>query len=315
MNGSRSETLSLVVLAAGLGSRFGGSKQVAAVGPNGEALLDYAVYDAFRAGFRRVVFVVQRSFADEFHQRIGARIERSAGVSGKVAYAFQDLADLPAGCSPPDGRSKPWGTAHAVWCARQQVQGAFAVVNADDFYGRNAYVAMVEALGQHDGNDSDGRPRYALIGYPVDVTLSEHGAVTRAQCRTASDGSLVDVVERHRIQRRDGVIAWADEAGSWHALGPKTTVSMNFWGFTAQVFSQFEDLLTEFTGQQSGLDEFQLPTAVGQLVTRGQCRVDVLAAGREWFGMTYAPDQPLVEERIRQWIRQEHYPAALWPEA
>ncbi|MBU3665161.1 MAG: nucleotidyltransferase [Chthoniobacterales bacterium] len=291
---------SLLVLAAGMGSRYGGLKQLDPVGPGGETLLDYSVYDAIRAGFDRVVFLIRRDIEKEFRSQIGTRYEGRIAVD----YAFQQLDQLPAGHKPPAGRSKPWGTAHAIWCARNVITGPFAAINADDFYGQAAYRQLGSLL---QSAAPDARPaRFVMAGYRLDKTLSEHGTVARGICKVGPDGLLREIEEITDIARReDGRIACGDRV-----LADDTPVSMNFWGFTPQVFSFLEKSLTTFLDRSGTSEkaEHYIPSAVAEMIADARATVRVESTDSDWFGVTYRDDKPRVVESIRRLVRQGEYP-------
>ena len=291
---------SLLVLAAGMGSRYGGLKQLDPVGPGGETLLDYSVYDAVRAGFNRVVFLIRRDIEKEFRARIGTRYE------GKVAvdYAFQQLDELPAGYKPPAGRTKPWGTAHAIWCARDVIAGPFTAINADDFYGAAAYRRLGSLL---QSATPDARPaRFVMAGYRLDKTLSEHGTVARGICKVGPDSLLREIEELTDIARRpDGQIACGERV-----LAGDTPVSMNFWGFTPQVFPLLDKILVDFLARNGTSEkaEHYIPSAVAEMIAAGEAVVHVEPTDSDWFGVTYRDDKPRVVENIRRLVAQGIYP-------
>ena len=280
----------LLVLAAGMGSRYGGLKQLDPVGPKGETLLDYSVHDAIRAGFTRVVFLIRRDIEKEFREKVGARYDGKV----HVGYAFQELNDLPGGFSPPAGRTKPWGTAHAVWCARDVVAGNFAAINADDFYGAQTFRVMDEFLR---GTDANARPaQFAMAGFRLGRTLSEHGTVARGICDVGPDELLRSIEELTDIARQsDGEIA-----ASGRVFAEETPVSMNFWGFNPQVFPLLEKELLRFLVADGGSDkaEYYLPSAVTGMMESGEAQVRVLRTASDWFGVTYREDRERVVRSI-----------------
>lgn len=297
----------LIVMAAGMGSRFGGPKQMAGVGPSGEAPLEYSVHDALRSGFGKVVFVIRREMEGDFRERVGRRIEPIADVR----YAFQSLDDLPEGTAAPPGRQKPWGTGHAVLCCRDAVKENFAAVNADDFYGRESFEKLGGFL--RGARDESGVLAQAMVGFRVGNTLSPHGPVARGVCSVSPEGELLGVVERTRIQETEGRIAY-EEGGAWHPLPPDTVVSMNMWGFTPAVMGELEALFRAFLAGP-GRDpkaEFYLPEAVGALVRQGRARVRVLPTSETWFGVTYREDLPLYQAAVRERVARGEYPESLW---
>lgn len=294
----------LVVLAAGMGSRYGGLKQIDAVGPHDATLLDYSIFDAVRAGFGDVIFVIRRDIEDEFVDRVGAKYD--AIDHFEVRYAFQEIDDLPDGYDVPDGREKPWGTAHATLAARDLIDGPFAVVNADDFYGRRAYRQLADHL-------SRGAEEYAMVGFVLRDTLSPHGAVTRGVCRTADD-CLQAIEEISGVARHDEGAVYPGPDGEQRTLSGSETVSMNFWGFPASVLEHLESGLVEFLDEHGddSKAEYLLPDCVGELVAAGAARVRVLPGGGPWFGVTYQEDRPTVQQSIRKLIDAGEYPERLW---
>ncbi len=280
--------LTLVVLAAGMGSRYGGLKQLDPVGPSGEIILDYSVSDALKAGFTKVVFVIRRGMLDLFRDTVGSRYE------GKllIEYAFQDLEPLPGGRVAPPGRVKPWGTAHAVLVARTVVRGPFAVINADDYYGPSGFRELASFL------KSAQTGHYAMVGYQLDRTLSDYGSVSRGICRADEEGYLAEITERTAISRTgEGIIAEGNPP--FKLLGSEAT-SMNFWGFTPDVFGHLERLFDEFLEDREDdpKAEFYLPGAVSTLITSGEVTVKLLRSQDPWFGLTYPEDRPLVVEAL-----------------
>jgi NDP-sugar pyrophosphorylase family protein len=293
----------LLVLAAGLGSRYGGLKQLDPVGPAGETLLDYSVHDAIRAGFDRVVFLIRREIEDDFRAKIGVRYEGRISV----AYAFQQIDELPAGFVPPRGRTKPWGTAHAIWCARGTVAAPFAAINADDFYGADSFRQLGQFLS---AVDPAAQPAdFAMAGYRLEKTLSDHGSVARGICEVGPDGLLRGVEELTDLARRaDGVIT----AGHRTFL-PEVSVSMNFWGFTPQVFPLLENVLAAFLAREAGSEksECYIPSAVAEMIAHGSATVRVMPTAADWFGVTYREDRPRVVESIARLVASGSYPPSL----
>jgi UTP-glucose-1-phosphate uridylyltransferase len=291
----------LLVLAAGMGSRYGGLKQLDPVGPGGETLLDYSVHDAIRAGFDRVVFLIRRDIEQDFRDKVGVRYEGRIAVG----YAFQQLDDLPSGFTPPADRSKPWGTAHAVWCAREALHAPFAAINADDFYGADSFRQIGAFLSAVDPAAQPAT--FAMAGYRLDKTLSEHGTVARGICQVGSDGLLHGVEELTDLARRpDGAIASGDRT-----FPPDTPVSMNFWGFTPQIFPLLENVLRDFlaTHARSEKTECYIPSAVADMIAAGDATVRVLPTTADWFGMTYREDRPRVRQSIARLVEAGAYPA------
>jgi hypothetical protein len=289
----------LLVLAAGMGSRYGGLKQIDPVGPSGETVLDYAVYDARRAGFGRVVFVIRKDFEALFREKIGAR------YAGKIAvdYVFQSLDALPAGFAVPAGREKPWGTGHAVWCAREAVKENFAVINADDFYGADSFAQLGKFLTPKPVGMT---PEFAMVGFRVANTLSEHGAVSRGISVCDPNGHLLSITETHGITPAD--------VGAGRKYPDDQFVSMNCWGFTPALFgaldAQWREFLTTRGGEPKA--EFYLPGAVSEQIAHGQATVRVLPTASSWFGITYRDDKPRVMSAVAELVRRGDYPASLW---
>lgn len=297
----------LLVLAAGMGSRYGGLKQIDPVGPNGEIIIDYSIHDAIQAGFGKVVFVIRKDIEDEFRASVGSRFE---GVI-PVEYAFQDLEDLPAGYAVPKGRVKPWGTGHAILAARSLINVPFAAINADDFYGRAGYRLLGTHLSMaHDSAHID----HAMVGYVLRNTLSEHGSVSRGICECDGDGCLQDVVE-HVAVVPSGNDARSIADGSETSISGDTLVSLNFWGFTPSIFGQLESEFRDFLSTHGDQlkSEFFIPTVVGSLVNRGMANVTMLESPDRWFGITYPQDKSLVAENIRQLVDEGRYPQRLFP--
>lgn len=292
--------LTLVVLAAGMGSRYGGLKQVDPMGPSGETVLDYSVYDACRAGFTRVLFVIRREFEQVFRDQVGERFRGRM----KVDYAFQELDLLPSGFAVPEGRVKPWGTGHAVWCAREALSGPFAVVNADDFYGAGSFAQLAGFL-QKTGEGLAVLPEWAMVGFPLVNTLSEHGAVSRGVCAVDERGRL------RGIEEHTGIVA--DEVGPGRRYAPETTVSMNCWGFSGDFLPLLDERLRAFLAVHGGeaKAEFYLPFAVNELMAAGKAAVRVLPTSDSWFGVTYREDKPRVQAAIGGLVGRGLYPSPL----
>jgi hypothetical protein len=303
---------SLLVMAAGMGSRYGGLKQVEPFGPNGELLLDYSVYDALRAGVARLVFVIRRDFESVFRERVGRRFEGRAAVE----YVFQDMDLLPGGKRAAMTREKPWGTGHAVWCAQGSLSGPFIAINADDFYGADAFAHMTLFFGETGGLALvGGRARFAMAGYRLADTLSEHGTVSRGVCRVDARGRLVAIEEMTAIEATaDGAGVAREAGGGTLTLAPDTTVSMNCWGFTPAIFALLEDALAQFLDAR-GADpkaEFYLPAAVAAGIVSGRATVDVLPVRASWFGVTHRDDKPRVISALGRLIDAGLYPRQLW---
>ena len=289
-------SLTLVVLAAGMGSRYGGLKQIDPVGPGGETVLDYAVFDALRAGFTRVVFVIRRDFEAIFREKIGARYAGRADVD----YVFQSLEALPPGFTPPAGREKPWGTGHAVWCARAALGENFAVINADDFYGADSFAQLARFLAPARGGD------FAMVGFRLANTLSEHGVVSRGVTAAGPDPALHSIVEHTGIA--------PEEVGPGRKFSGEEIVSMNCWGFTPALFAGLDPQFREFLAARGGepKSEFYLPAAVSAMIGRGGAQVRVLPTASTWFGVTYREDKPRVQAAIAGLVQAGLYPEKLW---
>lgn len=291
-----------------MGSRYGGLKQMDPMGPNGETVLDYSVFDAIRAGFGKVVFIIREDFAEAFKSSVGVRF------AGKIEvdYAFQKLADLPDGFAVPEGRTKPWGTAHAVRAARHVTDGPFAVINADDFYGADAYQSIARWFAAEPSDTA--KDHYSMVGYPLRNTLSEHGSVNRGICQTDAAGLLTGVEEVVDIARNaDGTPSGTALDGSSLELDETCPVSMNFWGFTRSFFDQIEEhfsaFLTEKGGEQKS--ECYIPTVVDDLINRGKADCRVLDTTSSWFGVTYPDDKPHVVASIAKLTEAGDYPSPL----
>jgi hypothetical protein len=300
---SRMTKPTLLVLAAGMGSRYGGLKQIDPVGPAGETIIDYSIFDAMRAGFGKLVFVIRKDIEQQFREIVGARFEKRIAVE----YVFQELDKLPAPYRLPAGRTKPWGTTHAILMAEGVIRENFAAINADDFYGQEAYQVLAKHL-------IAGTPDYAMVGFILKNTLSAHGSVARGVSRVDAHNYLTNIVEMMKIEP-DGSGAKNTEAdGQLTKLTGDEAVSMNFWGFTPALFPQikveFEKFLKKAGGEQKS--ECYIPATVGELVTSGRARCKVLRSSDSWFGVTYREDRPQVVESIRQLIAQGKYPEQLW---
>jgi UTP-glucose-1-phosphate uridylyltransferase len=300
--------ITLLVLAAGMGSRYGGLKQVDKIGPAGETITDYSVFDAKRAGFEKVVFVIRKSIEADFRE-IFRRIEKHM----EVDYVFQELDAVPSGVQIHPDRTKPWGTGHAVWVARHAVQTPFAVINADDFYGAQSYRVVAEFLKDTTIPQSE---KYCMIGFPLRNTLSEFGHVSRGICKVDNNHFLEAIVERTKIQYADDKrsIIFYDENDQPQPLTGSETVSMNFWGFSPDIFGYLEKQFDAFIRQnaQNTKAEFYLPTSVNELIGSKTIKVKVLQSPDNWFGVTYKEDKDITIQRIRQLIEKGYYPDQLW---
>ena len=300
----------LVVMAAGMGSRYGGMKQIDPVGPNGQVIMDYSLYDARRAGFETVVFVIKHEIEDAFKAAIGDRVSKVM----QVHYAFQQLDELPAGYTIPEGRAKPWGTCHAVLAAKPFIDGPFAVVNADDYYGPEAFRVMYEYLSTHsDGELYD----YCMVSYLLQNTVSENGSVARGVCQANPDGTLHSVTERTRIETYAGGIHYTEDGGeNWTDLPGETPVSMNLWGFGKSFLEEadrrFAGWLDENLAKNPLKCEYFLPLVVTELLEEGKARVQLLHSADKWYGVTYREDKPVVVDAIARMTREGLYPEDLW---
>lgn len=285
----------LLVLAAGMGSRYGGLKQMDGVGPNGEIIMDYSIQDAIHAGFGKVVFVIRHSFAEAFKQHINAD---HFGNRIAVEYVYQELDMLPAGFSVPEGREKPWGTNHAILMAKEAIREPFAVINADDFYGRDAFVVMADYLRGLEGKKGD----YCMVGYRLENTLSENGTVSRGVCETDAQGFLIGMTERTSIGRTANGIEYKEADGTMHPLPADATVSMNLFGFTPDYFVESEKLFVDFLKEHGGelKSEYYIPFAVNTFIHSGYATMRVLKTTAQWFGVTYKEDRPMVVDRLKK---------------
>jgi hypothetical protein len=301
----------LLVLAAGMGSRYGGLKQLDAMGPHGETVMDYAIFDARRAGFDRVVFVIRRDFEEAFRRQV---LPRYAGHAA-VDLCFQDLADVPPEVPVTPDREKPWGTAHAIRAAREVVREPFAVINADDFYGRASYETVVAFLATPQA--ADALPVYAMAGFELRRTLSPHGTVARGVCRTDADGYLVTVRELTKLRAVDDHVENQDPPDSPERFTGDEPVSLNMWAFTPAVFPQIEIVFREFLAAQgdSLTAECYIPSVVDALIGRGACRVRVLPTSSQWFGVTYRDDREGVVSAFADLTARGDYPSPLWHQA
>ena len=292
----------LFVLAAGMGSRYGGLKQLDGLGPNGETIMDHSIYDAIQSGFGKVVFVIRKDFEKDFREKILSKYENHIPVE----VVFQSLDALPEGFTCPADRVKPWGTNHAVLMGKNVIKEPFAIINADDFYGRDSFAVIAKELMAMEGKKN----QYCMVGFRVGNTMSESGTVARGVCVT-KDGLLTDVVERTAIgYKEDGRIAFTDENGVEQILAPETPVSMNLWGFTPDYFDYSEEYFKKFLKENSEnlKAEFFIPLLVNELVTTGKATVKVLDTTSKWFGVTYAADRPAVVEKFAELHANGEYP-------
>lgn len=299
----------LLLLAAGMGSRYGGLKQLDGVGPNGETIMDYSIYDAIQSGFGKIVFVIRKDFEQEFHDKVLSKYEGHIPTE----LVFQSIDALPEGFTCPEGREKPWGTNHAVLMAKDVINEPFLAINCDDFYGRDAFNVMGRFLsGLADGNENS----YAMVGFRVGNTLSENGTVSRGVCTTNAEGHLTTVVERTKIARVDGKVSYKDENDEWVVIDDNTPVSMNMWGFTPDYFRYSENYFREFLSDEKNMtnlkSEYFIPLMVNKLITDGTASVSVLDTTSKWFGVTYPEDRPETVARIKKLVEEGVYPNKLF---
>lgn len=301
----------LVVLAAGMGSRYGGLKQIDPVGPDGEVIIDYSIYDAVQAGFEKVVFIIKHEIEKDFKEVIGSRISKDV----EVAYAFQEIDMLPQGFSVPEGRKKPWGTTHAVLAAKDLIDGPFAVINADDYYGPGAFKTIYNFLTTPQ--PADGKQHFAMVGYQVENTVTDEGSVARGVCQSDANGYLVEIQERLRIEKTEsGARFTEDDGNSWTNLPAGTLVSMNFWGFTKDFITMAEQDFPNFLNTNLPVNpekaEFLLPFSVDTMIKAGQADVKVLGSPDKWYGVTYKGDKPGVMAALAEKHANGQYPTPLW---
>ncbi|MDO4292399.1 MAG: sugar phosphate nucleotidyltransferase [Eubacteriales bacterium] len=300
----------LVILAAGMGSRYGGLKQIDPVDDKGHKIIDFSIYDAVRAGFGKVVFIIKKEHEKDFRECIGNAVSKHIAVD----YVFQELDRVPEGFRIPEGRVKPWGTAHAILCCKDVVKEPFAVINADDYYGRSAFEELYRFLTtQHD----DEKYRYAMVGYQLGNTLTDNGSVARGVCVTDADGYLVQIAERTRIIKKDGAAAYTEDDGAtWIPLALDTPVSMNMWAFSPSIIGELQTAVDRFFMEEVEKNplksECYLPIEVDKLLKAGKATVKVLHSADRWFGVTYKEDKPFVTESIRRLKSAGVYPDVLW---
>ena len=302
----------LVVMAAGMGSRYGGLKQIDPVGSCGEAILDFSLFDAYEAGFRTAVIIIKEAIKNDFMSTVGERLKK---CPMEIRYAYQELDKLPEGYTVPEGRTKPWGTSHAVLCAKDEIDGApFAVINADDYYGKEGYKVIYDFLAN---NADDEKYHYCMVGYELDKTVTENGSVARGVCETDAEGYLTVVTERTKIEEYDGGIHYTEDDGAtWTDLPRNTIVSMNLWGFTAsfleEVQARFPAFLDAVLGNNPGKAEFFLPSSVTALLNEDKATVKVLTSPDKWYGVTYAADKPVIVAALKEMTNKGMYPENLW---
>ena len=300
-------SVSLVVMAAGLGSRYGGLKQIAPVDPNGHILMDYSIYDALRAGFDCVVCIIKPEMREDFYEVIGHRLEKHV----EVRYAYQRLDNLPAGYSVPEGRTKPWGTAHALLCAKEQIDAPFAVINADDFYGRDAFAAIAAFL-----REKHGAGEHAMVGYRIENTLTENGHVARGVCETDENGFLRGVTERTHIEPCEGGAAFTEDGEHFTFVPAGTIVSMNLWGFQPGVMEEIDRRFAPWLDETLPVNplkgEYFLPLIPNALIHEGKGSVRVLSTHEKWYGVTYHDDMPKLQAALAGMRADGVYPEGLW---
>ena len=299
-------------MAAGMGSRYGGLKQIDPVDKEGHIIMDFSLFDAKRAGFEKVIFIIKKENEDSFREAVGNRMAKYMEVS----YVFQDINNIPEGFEVPEGRVKPWGTGHAVLSCIDEIDGPFAVINADDYYGRHAFEAIYNYLSEHEDDD---KYRYAMVGYLLKNTVTDNGHVARGICTTNEEGELVNITERTRIEKRDGKIAFTENDGeTWENLPEDTLVSMNMWGFTRSILDELKAEFPQFL--KKGLTEnpmkceYFLPAVVSNLLEADRATAAVLPSEDKWYGVTYKEDKPVVVEAIRNLKKEGLYPENLWEE-
>ena len=300
----------LVIMAAGMGSRYGGLKQIDPIDREGHIIIDFSIYDARRAGFEKVVFIIKKDNEEEFKEVIGNRISKFMDV----AYAFQELSNIPENYQVPDGRKKPWGTAHAVLSAADKIDGPFAVINADDYYGYHAFSVIYNFLTTHEDTE---KYSYTMVGYRLKNTVTDNGDVSRGICTVTQEGKLVQIVERTQIEKRKtGIVFTEDKGQTWEELDGETLVSMNMWGFTPDYFKYSDAYFKEFLSDPKNMEnlkaEFFIPLMVNKLIQEGTATVKVLDTTSKWFGVTYAADRQDSVDRIQSLVDQDVYPNQLF---
>lgn len=299
----------LLLLAAGMGSRYGGLKQLDGLGPNGETIMDYSIYDAIQAGFGKIVFVIRKDFEEQFRTQVLSKYEGHIPTE----LVFQSIDNIPEGFSVPEGREKPWGTNHAVLMAKNVINEPFCVINCDDFYSRDCF----KVIGNFLANLPEGaKNQYAMVGFRVGNTLSENGTVSRGICTTNAEKHLVDVVERTKIERRDGKVQYIGDEGEWIVTDDNTPVSMNVWGFTPDYFEYSEAYFKEFLSDKKNIEnkksEYFIPLMVNKLINDGTASVEVLDTTSSWFGVTYPEDRESVVTKIQSLVDESVYPSKLF---
>ena len=303
------EKPALVILAAGMGSRYGGLKQIDPIDSQGHKIIDFSIYDAVAAGFERVIFLIKREHLEDFQETVGNVISKHV----QVEYAFQELDKIPEGCVIPEERIKPWGTAHAILCCKDFIKGSFAVINADDYYGQSAFQTMYQYLTTHEDDD---KYRYAMVGYQLKNTLTENGYVARGCCEIDKQGFLKTVVERTRIEKRGENAVYTEDGENFKPISVDTIVSMNLWGFSASIMGELENAMKAFFQEDVVNNPLKaecfIPFEVDKLLQKGKATVEVLSSKDKWFGVTYKEDKPVVEAAIRTLKQEGKYPNHLW---
>jgi dTDP-glucose pyrophosphorylase len=308
-DGFMNNKTALAIMAAGMGSRYGGLKQIDPVGPNGEIIMEYSIYDAIKAGFSKVVFIIKKETEDTFREIIGKKIEGFVDVE----YVYQRIDNIPQGFSVPEGRTKPWGTAHAVLCAKDAIKTPFAVINADDFYGANTYKLLNNFLSANE--DVDKKYKYCMVGFVIENTLTENGHVARGVCNVDGAGNLIDIHERTKIVKFGDETKYTEDDQNWIAIPKGSIVSMNTWGFNQSIFKELEEGFPTFF-KRSKEDilkaEYFLPSIVDNLIKAGNTDVKVLSTKDKWYGVTYKEDKPIVKKSIAEMVQAKKYPHLLW---
>lgn len=302
----------LVIMAAGMGSRYGGLKQIDPVDEQGHIIIDFSIFDAVKAGFEKVVFIIKKEDEADFKECIGDRMSKKMDVS----YVYQDLHNLPEGFTVPEGRVKPWGTGHAIASCLGKVDGPFAVINADDYYGQHAFETIYNYLNTHE---DDEQYRYTMVGYVLENTLTDHGHVARGVCETDEQGYLVGIHERTRIEKRgEGAAYTEDDGNTWTEIPKGSTVSMNMWGFSKSILEELQNRFSAFLKENLESNplkcEYFLPTVVGELLEEEKATVEVLKSSDRWYGVTYKEDKQVVVEAVKNFKKQGLYPDRLWEE-
>lgn len=304
------EKPTLVILAAGMGSRYGGLKQIDPIDKHGNKIIDFSIYDAVRAGFRKVIFIIKKENEADFRSCIGDTVSKYI----EVEYVFQELSNVPAGVVVPEGRMKPWGTAHAILCCKDAIDGPFAVINSDDYYGQSAFQTLYDFLTTHEDGE---KYRYAMVGYELGNTLTDNGSVARGCCITDQNGFLVNIAERTKIVKMHGGAAYTEDDGETYVPIPiETLVSMNMWGFMPSILGELEQALQRFFAEEVPANPLKsecfLPIEVDRLLQAGKATVEVLPSKDKWFGVTYKEDKPFVVESIQNLKDEGVYPEKLW---